>query len=194
MLPTYKAIPVNAQICIPTYISDYHRDRKKSQWDEIQNNNKIPRYLFDPMTCISEQWSRLYGLSFLWQSQLRPCIVIMLGFKATPLKWPISIRRNRWPYKREALYSVQEVASDSLCYTGITKQPFPTACKLHKVPHLTGFKFLTLFSRFLHILSTQRLCMFENEISPEQRCSYYRKWRKLERSCTRQKVAVCSKL
>ena len=35
-----------AQRCMSSYIRDCHRKRKTSQWDEIQNNNKIPLYLW----------------------------------------------------------------------------------------------------------------------------------------------------
>ena len=43
--------------------------------------------------------------SILWRIQMRPCIVIMLGYKAIPLLRPNFIAHNCWPYKREALYS-----------------------------------------------------------------------------------------
>ena len=41
---------------------------------------------------------------FLWWSQLRPCVVIMLGYRDITLKVSIFIGQSRWPYKRDALY------------------------------------------------------------------------------------------
>ena len=37
-------------------------------------------------------------MPILWSSQLRPRLVIMLGYKAIPLLWPLSIGQNCWPF------------------------------------------------------------------------------------------------